>query len=410
MNTHRVPLVVLFFSVLFIVSCKPDGPPDGYIEFQGKNYREPNPVMYDSNGDGIADAVIEVLGTNINTTKTPDGKPLFSPTQSGSGSDTATLVPSGQRLCYLNLSRNCDTYGALYSFETSLNTDFETILEASATHSVDSNGDGIQDYIQNIRNNNIPNLISNNIDAAVTSVKTEFENAAKPKKISSFYIQQELEAALQSSILSALYDKNDYVDLQYVKQEIFLAVTQAILEIAEETGFDLVIPKNELEQIAFSIAEQLAEQIMNDIAVLIANSLLEEYNQLKTSGTLVTIQGLCPDGYHIPTDTEWMIFEMALGMPIQDLTKSGVTVINRGASTGVVQKMIEDHGFQFSGYMSINGTFAQLGEAGVFWSSTAGVDEKGEYVWVRQIDVSYPGIVRYKHYEKSGLSIRCFKD
>ena len=72
--------------------------------------------------------------------------------------------------------------------------------------------------------------------------------------------------------------------------------------------------------------------------------------------------------------------------------------------------MVNDFGFNFGGYASINGTYAQLGEAGVYWSSTTGTDNKGDYVWVRQIDTSYSGVVRFKMYEKSGLSVRCFKD
>jgi hypothetical protein len=92
------------------------------------------------------------------------------------------------------------------------------------------------------------------------------------------------------------------------------------------------------------------------------------------------------------------------------LPRSGVTVTDRGADAGVVQKMISEHGFDYGGYVSINGTYAQLGEAGVYWSSTAGTDAYGDYVWVRQIDTSYTGVLRFKHYEKSGLSIRCFKD
>ena len=68
------------------------------------------------------------------------------------------------------------------------------------------------------------------------------------------------------------------------------------------------------------------------------------------------------------------------------------------------------YGFSFGGYASINGTYAQLGEAGVYWSSTTGHDDLGDFVWVRQIDTSYSGVVRFKMYEKSGLSVRCFKD
>ena len=401
---------ILFFSYLLFtfISCKPDGPPDGYIDYQGKNYKEPVPVMYDSDGDGIADSEIEVLGTNLSVSQTPDGKPLYKAPESSA--DTSNLVPQGEKLCYLNLARNCDTYGALYAFETSMNTDFTQIFESSKTQSIDNNDDGTIDYIEVIRETKIEALIQDNYAAAALLAKQLFEEVAKPKKISAFVLENAIKEALQIALLSALYDNNEYVDLQMVQQEIMVNVAEALLDVAEATGFDLEISENDLQEIVFAVSESLASDVVSQLGEIVAKEFLAQYNALTTSGDIQTIQGICPDGYHIPSDAEWMIFEMALGMSSADLTRSGITVTDRGADAGVVQKMITEHGFDYSGYVSINGTYAQLGEAGVYWSSTAGIDSYGEYVWVRQIDTSYTGVLRYKHYEKSGLSIRCFKN
>lgn len=401
---------ILFFSYLLItfISCKPDGPPDGYIDYQGKNYKEPVPVMYDSDGDGVADSEIEVLGTNLSVSQTPDGKPLYK--APGATTDTSTLVPQGEKLCYLDLARYCDTYGALYAFETSMNTDFTQILESSQTQSVDNNNDGTVDYIEVIRESKIDILIQDNFSAAALLAKQLLEDAAKPKKISAFVLENAIKDALQIALLSALYDNNEYVDLQMVQQEIMINVVDALLDVAEATEFDVAISEEELQEIVFVVSESLASEVVSQLGEIVATEFLAQYNALSTSGDIQIIQGICPEGYHIPSDAEWMIFEMALGMSSADLTRSGITVTDRGADAGVVEKMIADHGFDYSGYVSINGTYAQLGEAGVYWSSSAGIDDLGEYVWVRQIDTSYTGVLRYKHYEKSGLSIRCFKD
>ena len=154
----------------------------------------------------------------------------------------------------------------------------------------------------------------------------------------------------------------------------------------------------------------MATSVTNSISATVSKAVIAQYEAQVASGAVKKVQGICPNGYHIPSDVEWMIFESALGMPATDLTKAGVSEITRGASAGVAKRMVDEFGFNYGGYASINGTYAQLGEAGVYWSSTTGKDDKGDFVWVRQIDTSYSGVVRFKMYEKSGLSTRCFKD
>lgn len=122
-------------------------------------------------------------------------------------------------------------------------------------------------------------------------------------------------------------------------------------------------------------------------------------------------QGACPQGYHIPTDGEWKQLEMSLGMPKYDVDKEGIDV-DRGAITKMGNKLSIALGLKYGGYTSINTTFAQLDEVDIFWTSTAGIDKDGRpFVYVRYIYKNqFKGIIRKKHYEKSGLSVRCFKD
>jgi hypothetical protein len=74
--------------------------------------------------------------------------------------------------------------------------------------------------------------------------------------------------------------------------------------------------------------------------------------------------------------------------------------------------MVKNEGLKYAGYMSENKTFAQLGEADVFWTSTAGKDANNkEFVWIRYIDtLGHKGIIRKKHYEKSAFPVKCFQD
>ena len=400
---------------LFFFSCK-EKAPEGYVEYQGSNYKEPKPVQYDSNGNGVidpSDKYIEVLGTSISVSQTPDGKPLYNsgetPSEPGDTTGSGSLVPSGQRLCYHDLQRNCDKYGGLYSLETSMNTSFEEMKDVTASQQIDTDADGVLDYINEIRDTQISLLVDRYYAAAALAAENDIEAAAH-RQIGIFLLENQIKDAITAALLETLYEHNDFIDISNIEQKVNVAVAQSIIDAVELAGIESYIAVDVLEDIAFTISEEVAANIANDIASAVSTAFLEDFNASIASGSVVYVQGLCPDGYHIPSDVEWMIFEKALGMSIQDLTKYGETVTNRGESADVVQKMLDDHSFEFGGYASINGTFAQLEEAGVYWSSSVGTDEYGDYVWVRQIDASYTGVLRYKHYEKSGLSIRCFKN
>ncbi|MFO7868389.1 MAG: hypothetical protein R6U95_03715, partial [Bacteroidales bacterium] len=134
-----------FISILFVfMACKPEptSPPEGWIDYKGNNYKEPVPVEYDSDGDGEPDAVIEVLGTNLNVNQNSDGSSLHS-----SDSSDSKSVPSGEKLCYEQLSRNCDEHGVLYAFETTMNPEFSELQNISDAQQIDQNDDGVLDYV-----------------------------------------------------------------------------------------------------------------------------------------------------------------------------------------------------------------------------------------------------------------------
>ncbi len=401
-------------ACLVFISCK-EKVPEHHIVYEGKYYREPKPVQYDSNGDGKIDAsddVIEVLGNSLNVTSAPGGKPLYKTneiiTPPGSATGSNSLVPTGERMCYHDLQRNCDKYGALYAYETTVNTDKAQMKQISESQKIDKDKDGVLDYINTLRSTTIDQLVAKYYEVAATQAETLIEAETK-KQISSFLLQSKIQEAIRSSLLQSLYEHDDFVDIASVEQKVNVAIAQAIIDAVADANLSAFISSQKLQQIAFTVSEPVAANVADDIAKQISTAIIAEYKQMIQSGTMQYVQGICPDGYYIPSDVDWMIFELALGMSSQDLTKYGETVTNRGASAQVPNKMVKDHGFEYGGYMSINGTYAQLGEAGVYWSSTIGTDEKGDYVWVRQIDTSYTGVLRYKHYEKSGLSIRCFK-
>ena len=417
--------VILGLILLASTACKRNRTqdvPEGYIEYQGELLKENEPIRYDSNGDGVIDEkdkTIGVLGTNLNITQNPDGSPFFSGSgNTGDGDDddpgnqnptSKSKVPVGTKLCYMNLDKYCSQDGGLYAYETTINAAQSSSQNEYAN--ADANNNDIADYIENIRStSNISAIAAKYADKYAVTTEKKIEAGANGKPIGAAFVKICLTEAIEKALNEALYDSNESIDISNLETIINTNILGAIADAVTESGLLEYIDNITLVSIASEMAELISVDVAGAIATTVSQEILSQYEKQVANGSIQNIQGICPNGYHIPSDIEWMIFEQALGMSTADLTKSGETETTRGASANVVKKLVNDYGFNFGGYASINGTYAQRGEAGVYWSSTTGKDEKGDFVWVRQIDTSYTGVVRFKMYEKSGLSIRCFKD
>lgn len=420
--------IILGLILLSATACKDrtrTEVPDGCIEYQGEILKENEPIRYDSNGDGKIDAndkTIGVLGTNLNISQNPDGSRFYSGSSSDSGEDgeggqggsgsneTESAVPVGEKLCYHNLEKYCSKNGGLYAYETSVNA-AQSSMKNNAFVVADANQNGIADYIEDIRSQVQITALANTIATKyATATEKEIEKNASGKQIGLAYLQECIKTAIVNGLEEALYGSNESIDISNVETIVNTRVSVAIVNAVNESNILQYMDSGTMAKIAEKTANAVSIAVADSIATSVTSAILAQYETLSSQGNITNVQGICPNGYHIPSDVEWMIFEQALGMSASDLTKSGITEINRGAGANVVKKMVSDYGFDYGGYASINGTYAQLGEAGVYWSSTTGTDENGDYVWVRQIDTSYNGVIRFKMYEKSGLSVRCFKD
>ncbi|MBO7054903.1 MAG: fibrobacter succinogenes major paralogous domain-containing protein [Bacteroidales bacterium] len=419
--------IILGLILLAITACKRNkntDVPEGYIEYQGEILKENDPIRYDSNGDGVIDEkdkTIGVLGTNLNITQNPDGSPFYSGSgDSGEGGDDGSenpnpnpakesKVPVGTKLCYMDLEKYCSQDGGLYAYETTVNA-----AQSSSQNEItnaDANTNGIPDYIENIRStSNISSIATQYAGQYAVETEKKIEKGTNGKQIGAAFVKTCLTEAIEKALTEALYESNESIDISNLQTIINTRIIIAIGDAVTEAGLLDYIDNATLASIATEMAGKISANVANAIASTISKEILSQYEKQIANGSIKNVQGICPNGYHIPSDIEWMIFEQALGMSASDLTKSGETEITRGADVNIVKKLVNDYGFNFGGYASINGTFAQRGEAGVYWSSTTGKDENGDFVWVRQIDTSYTGVVRFKMYEKSGLSIRCFKD
>lgn len=133
---------------------------------------------------------------------------------------------------------------------------------------------------------------------------------------------------------------------------------------------------------------------------------LYTWNVAMNGSTVEGAQGLCPTGWHIPSDAEWKILEMYLGM-----SQVQADLSNTWRGIGVGTKLVKggESGYEalYSGRRDSNGYYGWLDQWEYMWSST----EAGESAWRRCLSSSYSTVGRYDTFTKAyGFSVRCVKD
>jgi len=129
------------------------------------------------------------------------------------------------------------------------------------------------------------------------------------------------------------------------------------------------------------------------------------------------IQGVCPDGWHLPSDDEWKQLEMFLGMNQAEADGKNWRGKDEGGkmkSEGTGWWEIPNTGAtDKSGFMALPaglrngaGYFKNIGRSTRFWSSTI----SGDFVWIRQLDYNSSQIYRGINGVYEGNSVRCIKD
>ncbi len=122
----------------------------------------------------------------------------------------------------------------------------------------------------------------------------------------------------------------------------------------------------------------------------------------------------CPNGWHLPADSEWKQMEMSLGMSQNEADNT----YWRGTDQGKQMKSTsgwhdEGNGTNNSGFNALpggvcgnNGHFFLLEEETYFWSST----EDGSSAWRRNLYYGNDKVYRSSHPLENGFSVRCLKD
>jgi uncharacterized protein (TIGR02145 family) len=117
---------------------------------------------------------------------------------------------------------------------------------------------------------------------------------------------------------------------------------------------------------------------------------------------------LCPTGWHVPTDAEWMILSNNLGIDDGFKMKSTVGWNDNGNGSDTSGFKGLPSGMRrgaFSGVVS--GTFGALGTEGSYWSSSL-IDQDG--AWMRYLRSQSRSLSSLGQSLTTGLSVRCLRD
>ncbi|MCF8358187.1 MAG: fibrobacter succinogenes major paralogous domain-containing protein [Prolixibacteraceae bacterium] len=143
-------------------------------------------------------------------------------------------------------------------------------------------------------------------------------------------------------------------------------------------------------------------------------------NSASSSTNPNSVQGVCPTGWHLPSDAEWKELEMSLGMSQAEADDVGWRGTNEGSklagnaglwNNGALENDGDFGTSNFTalpgGWRHYNGTFVGFGSYGYWWSST---DISATTAWYRNISYNFSDVFRTNNDEGLGFSVRCVRD
>jgi len=131
-------------------------------------------------------------------------------------------------------------------------------------------------------------------------------------------------------------------------------------------------------------------------------------------------QNICPQGWHLPSDSDWKELEMALGLPLGQIDqlevrgsdqrvggKMKATTLWNTPNTGATNEC-GFSGFPGGARYGNDGNFYGLGNFGSWWTGSA---SGSDTAWGRYLYKQDAGIARNDNYlKRNGFCLRCVRD
>ncbi|MGA1374714.1 MAG: fibrobacter succinogenes major paralogous domain-containing protein, partial [Flavobacteriales bacterium] len=129
---------------------------------------------------------------------------------------------------------------------------------------------------------------------------------------------------------------------------------------------------------------------------------LATYGRLYNWYAVTNAAGLCPTGWHVPTDAEWTTLVTSLGSGAGDQLKTTSGWASGDAGTNTSGFSALPGGSRFN----TTGAFANRTYVGNWWTSSP----DGVLAWTRGLTFGDPNVARFAYYPNEGESVRCVQD
>ncbi len=146
---------------------------------------------------------------------------------------------------------------------------------------------------------------------------------------------------------------------------------------------------------------------------------LYQWNEMMQYVTSEGTQGICPSGWHLPSDAEWKTMEIHLGMSQAQADANGWRGTDEGSKLAgneplwIDGNLDQNANFGTSGFTGLpggyrytNGSFISLTYYAYFWTSS----ENGADAWRRNMHYDHAQVVRFYIDKADGFSVRCIKN
>jgi uncharacterized protein (TIGR02145 family) len=152
----------------------------------------------------------------------------------------------------------------------------------------------------------------------------------------------------------------------------------------------------------------------------------DSYGALYNWHAVNNANGLCPTGWHVPSDAEWtqlVDYVVSQGFPTNGTGNAFKSCRKVNSPLGGACNTSEHprwdshstyHGFDTFGFSALpgglrsaNGSFLNVGNFGYWWSST---EDSSAAAWRRAMAYNFGGVNRGSSYETDGFSARCLRD
>jgi uncharacterized protein (TIGR02145 family) len=167
---------------------------------------------------------------------------------------------------------------------------------------------------------------------------------------------------------------------------------------------------------------------VGEVGISSEDEMLEAYGALYNYFAVSDLRGLCPAGWRVPSDADWIQLEIHLGLSEEEAEQ----IAERGTTVGGKLKAMRmdpdvhprwtapntgatnESGWSAlpGGYRWFNNVFGGLGGYGYWWSSSAwhSTETGWDVAWIRYISFNSGGVFRASSHQASGYSVRCIKE